>query len=47
VTGSTPDTIAPAARIDRQGNVMIISLNRPEEGPLAFAEKRAPAWKAR
>jgi crotonobetainyl-CoA hydratase len=30
VTGLTPDTIAPAACIDRQGNVMIISLNRPE-----------------
>ncbi|MFI6309637.1 enoyl-CoA hydratase-related protein [Nocardia fusca] len=30
MTSSTPDTLAPAARVERRGNVMVITLNRPE-----------------
>jgi crotonobetainyl-CoA hydratase len=30
VTSSTPETIGPAARVERHGNVSVITLNRPE-----------------
>ena len=74
MTESATD-VTMAARVERRGNVVLITINRPEarnavngavstavgdalsaaqhdpevwaEGPLDFAEKRQPVWKAR
>jgi len=35
------------ATYEKKGRLAVVTINRPEEGPRAFAEKRKPSWKAR
>ena len=48
-----PEPASPAVIAERRGHVLVLTMARikasedAHEGPLAFAEKRAPVWKAR